>query len=199
MKEQGIILDRVLKALDNVVILLQYNKRVDIVIIESQKFFVIQKLGISGSAIGKSCIEVRIDFSHKELQKIIDVELPATIYHEFTHLVRENSVGYGNTLLDSFVSEGISCFVEKSILRNRKIPYIQKIKNEKILWSKAQQLLGKPKCNYSEWFLGTGKLPNWTGYRLGFLIVEAFMKKNNIDLAKLIRTTPKEILRNSDF
>ena len=161
--------------------------------------FVIPKLGIGGSAIGKSCIEIKIDFSRKDLRKIIEVELPSTIYHELAHLVREDSVGYGKTLLDSFVSEGISCFVEKSILPNRKIPYIQKIKNEQKLWDKAKKLLEKTKYNYSEWFFGSSKLPNWTGYRLGYLIVEGFTKSKNISLAELSRLKSKDILKGNKF
>ncbi|MBU6414872.1 hypothetical protein KGQ34_01340, partial [Patescibacteria group bacterium] len=127
--KNGIILNCVTKSLDKARSVLKYKKQVNIVIIEAQDFFTIPKLGIGGSAIGKSCIEIRINFSRKDLQKIIDTELPATIYHEFAHLVREDSVEYGTTLLDSFVSEGLSCFIEKSILPNKNIPYIRKIQN----------------------------------------------------------------------
>ena len=196
-KERGIALEHSIKALDRAKNLLKYKKQVDVVIIEAQNFFVISKLGIGGSAIGKFCIEIKIDFSRKDLRKIIDIELSATVYHELAHLVRENSVGYGNTLLDSFVSEGISCFVEKSILPKRKIPYIQKIKSEQKLWAKAKKLLGKIKYNHSEWFFGSGKLPNWTGYRLGYLIVEKFTKRNIISLAELSRLNSKDILKGS--
>jgi len=193
------ILSRAVESLDKARNILRYEKRVDVMIIEAQDFFVIPKLGVGGSAIGKSCIEVKINFSRKDLQKIIDIELPSTIYHELAHLVREDSIGYGKTLLDSFVSEGISCFVEKSILPNSKIPYIQKIKNEIKLLSKAQKTLDKTKYNYSEWFFGSGKLPNWTGYRLGYLIVESYANKKKVSLDKLTRTSSKNILKGSKF
>ena len=85
-KESGVVLGCVLKALEGAIKLLRHDKRVDVVIIESQDFFVIPQLGIGGSAIGKSCIEVKIDFSRKDLKKIIGIELPATIYHELSHL-----------------------------------------------------------------------------------------------------------------
>lgn len=198
-KERSAVLARSIKALAKALKLLKYDKQIDVVVIEAQEFFVIPKLGIGGSAIGKSCIEIKIDFSRKDLRKIIDVELPATIYHELAHLVRKDSFGYGNTLLDSFVSEGVSCFVEKSILPNRKIPYIQKIKAEQKLWNKAKKLLGKTKYNYSEWFFGSGKLPNWTGYRLGYLIVASSVKKDSVPLAKLVRMSSKEILSKSEL
>lgn len=197
--KSGVILNNVIKSLDVARDTLKYKKQVNAVIIEAQDFFTIPKLGIGGSAVGKSCIEVKINFSRKDLQKIINVELPATICHEFAHLARENSVGYGKTLLDSFVSEGISCFVEKSILPDKNIPYIRKIRDEQKLWNKAKKLLEKTKYDYSEWFFGSGKLPKWTGYRFGFLLVENFVKKNKIDLDKLVRLYSEEILKGSGF
>src|ERR1700761_8169504 len=95
------------ESLDKAKTLLKYDNQVEVVIIEAQDFSVIPQLGITGSAIGKSCIEIKIDFSRKDLNNIIDIEIPATIYHELSHLVRENNLGYGNTLLDSMVSEGV--------------------------------------------------------------------------------------------
>lgn len=187
----------VVRTLNNALKLLKYKKRVDIVVIESQSFFVIPKLGIGGTAIGKSCIEIRIDFSRKDLAKIIKIELPATIYHELSHIVRENSIGYGSTLLDSFISEGISCYVEKKAMPGKKIPYIQNIKEEKKFWHRAKKMFAKTKYNYSEWFFGTGKLPNWIGYRFGYLIVERFMNKHNIGLDKLIKMNSQNILDKS--
>lgn len=49
--------------------LLKYAGSVEIVIIQAQEFFVISELGIAGSAIGKSCIEIKIDFSRKDLKQ----------------------------------------------------------------------------------------------------------------------------------
>lgn len=192
--KSGEVFDYATKTLNNALGLLKYEKRVDVVVIEAQDFWVIPRLGIMGSAIGKTCIEIKINFSRKDVNKIIEVELPATIYHELTHLVRDNSVGYGDTLLDSFISEGLSCFVEKLTFPNKKIPYIKRIKNEKALWSKARKILAETKYNHSEWFFGTGKLPNWTGYRLGYSIVNLFMKRNRVDLDKLVRMDSKDIL-----
>lgn len=178
--------------------LLKYDCRVEVIIIEAQDFFVIPQLGITGSAIGKSCIEIKIDFSRNDLRNIIEVEIPATIYHELSHLVRENSLGYRNTLLDSIISEGVACYIEKSVIP-REIPYIQPIKDENSLWSKAKESFNDSKYNHSVWFFGAGELPNWIGYRLGYLLVEKYMKKHNKELSELSIIPSKEIFRGSEI
>ena len=156
---------------------------------------VIPQLGITGSAVGKSCIEIKIDFSRKDVDTIVTAEIPPTIYHELSHLVRENRLGYGNTLLDAMVSEGVACYVEKSV-STRKIPYIQPVKNEEVWWSKAQDSFNDVEYNLSAWFFGTGELPNWIGYRLGYVMVERYMIKYQVDLSELNTIPSKEIFFN---
>lgn len=178
--------------------LLQYSNQVEVVIIEAQDFFVIPQLGITGSAIGKSCIEIKIDFCRKDLDNIINIEIPATVYHELSHLVRENKLGYGNTLLDSMVSEGVACYIEKSVIP-REIPYIQPIKDEDSFWTKAKESFDDSKYNHSAWFFGAGELPNWIGYRLGYLLVQKYLQKNTKELSELSVIPSKEILQGSEI
>jgi len=191
------VLKQVKESLHKGLKILDYQNRVDVVVIEAQKSFVIPDLGIGGSAIGKSCIEIKIDFSRKDVKEIIAVEVPATIYHELAHLVRESNVGLGDTLQDALISEGVACSVEKAMLPKRKIPYIQKIPNENKLWVRTKKNLHKKKYNYAEWFFGSGALPNWTGYRLGYLIVEKYMRANTVKLNELVRLESIDIVQRS--
>ncbi len=180
-----------INSLNNGKNLLKYAGSVEIVIIQAQEFFVIPELGIAGSAIGKSCIEIKIDFSRKDLKKIIEVEIPATIYHELSHLVRENRLECRNTLFESMVSEGIACYIEKSVF-SREIPYIRPIKDEDSYWSTAQEFFDVLNYNHAIWFFGSGLLPKWIGYRLGYILVEKYMQKNNKALSELCIMSSKE-------
>lgn len=182
-----------INSLNNGKNLLKYAGSVEIVIIQAQEFFVIPELGIAGSAIGKSCIEIKIDFSRKDLNKIIEVEIPATIYHELSHLVRENKLECRNTLLESMVSEGIACYIEKSVF-SREIPYILPIKDEDSFWSTAKEFFDDSNYNHAIWFFGSGSLPKWIGYRLGYILVEKYMQKNNKVLSELCIIPSQEIL-----
>jgi hypothetical protein len=186
----------VIKSFDEAMSSLKYFNKVDVVVIEAQDFFVISQLGIGGSAIGKSCIEIRIDFSRKDLDNIIKVEIPATIYHELSHIIRENNLKHGGTLLDSMVSEGIACYIEQLAVP-REIPYIKPIEYENNFWNKAKESFNDSNYDHSVWFFGAGELPNWIGYRLGYLLVKEYMQKNNKELSELSLIPSKEILQGS--
>lgn len=174
---------------------LRYAKPVDVVVIESQPFFVIPEIGIVGTAVGKRCIEIKIDFARKDLQKIISRELLGTIFHEFAHLARENTVGYGDALVDALVGEGLACYIEQQLAR-RNIPYIKAIRGESAWLKKLSKLAQSKKYDYNEWFLGTGSLPRWLGYRLGYLMIEQYAHDKHISLATLVRVKSRDVLRS---
>jgi uncharacterized protein YjaZ len=145
-------------------------------------------------------IEAKICFYREDVDvdKVISVDLPLTIQHEFSHVVRANTVGYPETLLDSFVDEGIACFVEQSAMSERVIPYIQEIPGETVLLEDARKLFEQRLTSklYSDWFYGTGDLPRWIGYRLGFLMIQNYMTKNPISLDALVRLDSKTIFES---
>lgn len=52
--------------------------------------------------------------------------------------------------------------------------------------------------DHGEWFYATKKLPRWIGYRLGYLLVEGYMKNNpKTSFAELVRLDAKKILKGS--
>ena len=191
-----------LAGLNTAVKILNYEKKIDVVIFDAEFWDIHPRLSLY--AQGRVYyIDIKICFYRKDknISSIINVELPLTIQHEFSHVVRANTVGYPETLLDSFIDEGIACFVEQSAMIKRKISYIQKIKNEEIFWRKAKKHFSQ-KITYDlhgEWFFGKGSLPDWIGYRLWYLIVKKFMNKNQIRLDKLVRMSSKKILEGSGF
>lgn len=174
---------------------LRYHQPLSVVIFEAPPDMVISETGTVGSAIGRSGIEVRIDFDRKFQKGKFTTELSASIIHETTHLVRESAAGYNRTLLDAMINEGIACFVEKYLLPHRKIPYIAPIKNENKLLKLATPLLFKNRFDYSKWFFGAEHFPKWVGYRLGYLMVERYTKDRKISLPDLARTKSLVILR----
>lgn len=180
----------------------KWNKRIDLIIYAAEQHEIHPKMNLFAFTLGRSNrIDFKIDFSRKNIDTIIKVELPMTIYHETAHVVRENTIGYSTTLLDYIIDEGVGCYIEQSVMPEREIPYIHEIKDEKVYWNQAKKsLFKKISWNHSrEWFFGTGKLPNWIGYRLGFLIVQEYMNKYPTNLSILARMSSREILKKSDF
>lgn len=199
-KHRATVFVRALGGLSNAARILKYKKNVDVVLFDAEYWDILPQMSISAHA-RIYYIDVKICFyrKDKDIDTIINIELPLAIHHELSHVVRANTVGYSETLLDSFVDEGIACFVEQSVMPKRRIPYIQEIDNEQTLWLEAKKhLLQKITTNlHSNWFFGTGTLPNWIGYRLGYLIVQQFMNKHAIRLDTLVRMSSKKILKGS--
>ena len=175
--------------------LFAYRKPVEVVVFSSYPEVVIPELGIAGKSIYEGDIVIDIDFSRKDIPHVINKELPSTLLHEFSHIVREATVGYGKTLLGALISEGIGSYVENKLLR-RTMPYTKPIRHELKYWQKAKRFLGKKTYNHFEWFFGRGKLPRWIGYRLGYLLVDSFMQRQeNLSLEQLVRIKSHEVLR----
>ena len=158
---------------------------------------VIPETGMTGSAIGKSGIQILINCGRKFSKQNFVTELSSSVAHEATHLVREDTEGYNRSLLDTIINEGVACYVEKSFLPRRHIPYIAAIRGEKHYIKKARGEFYKKHYNHSEWFFGSEKFPRWIGYRIGFLIVNGYAKNKKISLAKLVRTKSSTILKGS--
>ena len=158
-KYQAAVSVRAFEGLDIAIQVFKYKKNIDVALFGAEAWEVHPKMSLSVFTLGRSQrIDFKIDFSRKNISTIIDIELPLTLQHEVAHVVRESTVGYSKTLLDYFIDEGVGCFVEQTMMPERKIPYIQKINNEQDHWKKAKEVLLK-KTNWNgsrEWFFGTG-------------------------------------------
>jgi len=178
--------------------LFAYKKPVETVIFSSIPEFIIPEVGTGAHATIQGDIVVNIDFSRRDIIKVIQKELSSALYHEFSHVVRAsvNKELY-TTLIESLITEGIASYVEKKLFQ-KKVPYIEPIKNERKYWLRTKNNMHKNNYDHGEWFYGTKKLPRWIGYRFGYLIVNSFMKQQkNISFAQLVRTKSPEILRKS--
>lgn len=175
-----------------------YRKPVETVIFSSISWFVIPEVGIGAHAITQGDIVVNINFSRRDLKGVIQKELSPTLYHEFSHVVRASvHKNLYATLGESLITEGIASYIEKKVFR-KKVPYIKPIKNERKYWLQAQKNMSQKDYDHSEWFFGYGKLPRWIGYRLGYLLVDSFMKRQkNFSLSQLARTKSSEIFQAS--
>jgi len=162
---------------------------------------VIPETGEAGYASGKDWIRITIDPTRKvkELQKIINDIIPATVYHEANHIAREKYTGESENLLEAIISEGLAdVFAEEcwhkfkapwGAYQQKKIqPFLKSLKNEK----------NDKKYSHGDWFFGTGKRPRWLGYKLGNYIVHS-AKNNNpgLTVLKMTKMTASEIVKLS--
>lgn len=188
------------QALANASKLFGYHRYVEIVIFSSAPDFVIPQVGIGAHATIQGDVVVNIDFLRRDITRVIKNELPSTLYHELSHVVRKSvHQDLYETLLESLVTEGIASYIEKKVF-GKNVPYIKRIRNEREYWQKARKDMNKKTYNHAEWFFGRGKLPRWIGYRLGYLLVDSFMKRRkNLSFAQLARTESRKVARESQL
>lgn len=171
----------------------------------SNENFVIPETGEGGYAASGDWFQIYIDptKSEDELEKIIKVDIPLTVYHELNHVARWNSTGYGVTLPEVIVTEGLASVFATENWKKSNSPwtkYSSEEINELIKIYKCRDKNSDSNYSHSEWFYGTGVLPKWIGYKLGFHIVK-LVRENNLQVGwdKLINMSAEEIINLIDI
>jgi Predicted Zn-dependent protease (DUF2268) len=114
------------------------------------------------------------------LKAALETWVPASLAHELHHSSRVRSgPGYGITLAEALVTEGLADqFVAEAFPDTPPQPWDNAIsaKQEIDLWRKAQSSWEIPYgYNHQEWFFGSGDVPRWAGYTLGYRVADAYL------------------------
>ena len=107
---------------------------------------------------------------------IMRLWLARTLSHEIDHSVRILAgPGFGPTLLEQIISEGISSAFDMSAFPGTAYPWDRAItrSQECDLWKQAQGLLGKTGL-YDSWMFGQPGIPHWTAFTIGYDIVTGY-------------------------
>jgi uncharacterized protein YjaZ len=142
--------------------------------------FVIRERGFVGNTPRVGVIYFSFDPANENLQGNLGAPLQRMIAHEYHHVLRMNGAGYGRTLVEAIVSEGLAGRFAQELLQSaaepwecavpasRLPPYVRRILDDRAV----------PTYNYPEWFFGTGDLPRWLGYTLGWEIVGDHLQRH---------------------
>lgn len=138
---------------------------------------------IAADGIGGFCprareIEIAIDPGHPALNLGAGGALDRTIIHELHHVLRRETVGYGETLGQALVSEGLAGHFVVQVLGTVPEPWEVAVRDPELPLLAKQALASWDNTTYdhAEWFFGRGALPLWLGYALGFAIVGSYLK-----------------------
>ncbi|MBF2073006.1 MAG: hypothetical protein IGS50_04480 [Synechococcales cyanobacterium C42_A2020_086] len=149
---------------------------------------VIPEFGIGGYSPSGDRIMIAADPDNVNFTASLKNEFLTTLGHELHHCSRWRTVGYGNTLLEALVSEGLACHFETE-LRPSIIPfYANALKAEEIpdFFAKAVPSLSDPNYSHGEWFFGQNdEIPLHTGYTLGFELVSRYMRQQHKKASQL--------------
>ena len=159
--------------------------KIDIVFVNAP-MNVIPEIGIGGYSPGPYNIYINLDpkFTTFAVEAIV-----STILHETHHCMRWRNPGYGLSLGEAMISEGIATLFEEEYIGKTPIYAQVKIKQEEI--DKANKNLNNRDYNHSDWFFGGKDTQRWFAYTYGYKMSKAYSKKVNKTAAELVNTPAK--------
>jgi len=169
------------------------------VVISHHPSVVIPEFGISGKYTKEiRLIELMLDTEHQYLLKNLKEEITRSLSHEYMHAVREEYVPWEDgTLLDSMVAEGLTQSFEIEVQPGIKPPMYATNLNESELnaaWEKVKPLLQEEDYDYQAWFFGSDEIKRWTGYSLGYWLVQNKMRKDGNKASDLVQTPSNDFI-----
>jgi uncharacterized protein YjaZ len=155
----------------------------------------IPRLGMSGAAPNDKHIYILLNPSHSKFDDAVNVHIIQTIPHEYHHTLRHRTVGYGNNLFESMISEGLACFFAMEVCEIDTPRCTKALTKEQFIeWqAKAEIMWFEEEFDFLEWFVGLKKMiPRNTGYAIGFSIVMDYLKKHPGETAASLYATPAD-------
>ncbi len=154
---------------------------------------VIPEIGMGGYNPLTEEVIIANDASYPDLEKALDENLLAILAHEVHHAKRRRSVGYGNTLFQAAVSEGLADHFSMEVAGVAAPLWAVALTGVELQqWTeKASQSWNQPTYDHFAWFVGADpNIPRWAGYSIGFDLVKSYLSENPHKLPSRLHDEP---------
>lgn len=168
---------------------LKANK-IDIIFINAPAF-VIAEIGLTGNSPGPNNIYISMDPKNNKWTRN---DMIKAIAHETHHCMRWRNPGYGKTLGEEVISEGLATLFEEEV--GGSAPIYAKVKITESEIAQAKKIVNR-KLDYAEhdqWFYGSGKVQRWFGYTWGYRLSKAYSEKVGRSAAELVNVDASLVL-----
>ena len=136
---------------------------------------------VTGSSFRPARIDLNIDLRWVEKEEDFRNAILRTVFHEFHHVLRWDGPGYGRSLGEALVSEGLAQAFVHEVMVCPPESWENALAAEQL--AEAGQLAHSAwydeSYKHDQWFFGTGQLPNWAGYSLGAYLVGRYLEERN--------------------
>jgi len=145
--------------------------------------------GVGGFSPGPHNVYVSIDPDFKDLA---EEDLVLTMLHEMHHCMRWRNPGYGKTLGEAMITEGLASLFEEEI-SGAKPAYVNVTLKESDL-EKAKSYMNDDTYDHSEWFFGTKGIDKWFGYTYGYKLAKTYSEMTGKKASALCHTKASLII-----
>lgn len=165
------------------------------VVIQRDPFAVIPELGVGDSCPSAHLVRVSVDPEHAAFDEVLDGHLSRTLAHELHHCARWRGPGYGTSLGEALMSEGLADHFDLEVRPGaRPYHWTQVLDGARLheTWKLARPRLWEPGYDHGFWFFNTGAEgpPFHAGYSLGFHLVRAFLASDPEQRPSGLATVP---------
>jgi GNAT superfamily N-acetyltransferase len=154
--------------------------------------------GVGGFTPDGRTVQLHVDPAFPEIAQLLPSRLPPMLAHELHHAKRWRGPGYGRTLLEAMVSEGLADRFSIELLGAAVPPWSDAFaRDETALYlDLARPELDSTSYSHERWFfVRSATLPRWTGYTLGYRLVEAYQTEHSGATAAQLVNTPASAFR----
>jgi uncharacterized protein YjaZ len=137
--------------------------------------------GVGGFTPVANSVQISIDPAFVNSTQLLAAHVTQTVVHELHHAMRERGPGYGRSLLEALVSEGLADHFAVEVLGIQPPPWTHALSSEQSseLLGRARAQLDDVPYDHARWFFGSAKdVPLWTGYTLGYQLVTAYLERH---------------------
>ena len=144
---------------------------------------VIPHTGVGGDTsltTGQVRITLDVKQNPRALRQSLRVWVAQALSHEVNHSVRiQTGPGFGTTLLDQMISEGVASAFDIQVQPTIHLPWTDALTNhrERVMWNRARSLLNHTGL-YDPWFFGGGGVPYDTALQIGYHIVRDYLNRH---------------------
>ncbi|AGI24855.1 hypothetical protein H681_14935 [Pseudomonas sp. ATCC 13867] len=150
------------------------------ILVQQRAGEVIPEIGVLGVAQRKSLFSLSVDTLNPNFaSSLVDGTLSRHVAHEAHHCYRMAGPGYGRTLGEALVSEGLAGqFVSRTFASAPELWECAISLTELLRYLPRPEELHSTNYDHASWFFGTSpQRPRWLGYSLGYQIVAHWIEK----------------------
>jgi uncharacterized protein YjaZ len=154
-------------------------------------------IGILGYSGSPRLIHLTFDYSLFEDASALMLELQKTIYHEFHHALRWEGPGYGFSLGEALVTEGLAQHFVHQAMDCAAEPWEAVLTRAALapFADMANAQFDVSDYSHADWFFNAQPMPRWLGYSLGYAIVGDYLLDQLGASALSLASAPAEIFR----